>query len=397
MFEQALILRAGLPRNVDIGLLAETLLFYGSVHLLLDHRSLIALAKDIPSAELLSLLDRDTIKVSYLRQMFGVMKFGMPPEYDFCTLKFSGNEGQPKRINYREEIQTLLEKKLGKSVKTKKLAQSLADRVKLQTLSDIPERDNAITDQARADVRDLSFLREAVAITLRDLVPDYKIPNAFRFDFFNTGERFAIDTDLNFEAINAIYHQTVSKEHSSIDPSFLLTRILEARADTFFAAYYMAEPVTTPVYSDISKLKHFEFLRRRELNTLEIEQFQDMVLRDFSSIRETLNGGHRTFAEFLTLLDKADEFKHWIRVTNPDVGLLQSYLREVTENTWADRLPGKALRLSIATGLGLIPGVGPGLGFAESAFDTLMLDRLAKGWRPNRFIQGPYRKFLEPR
>jgi len=45
MFEQALILRAGLPRNVDIGLLAETLLFYGSIHLLLDNRSLVALGR----------------------------------------------------------------------------------------------------------------------------------------------------------------------------------------------------------------------------------------------------------------------------------------------------------------------------------------------------------------
>jgi hypothetical protein len=358
----------------------------------------VALANGIPSSELLSLLDRDAVKVSYIRKMLGVMKHAAEPVYTFCALKPSDNVGQQKPFDYREEIQASLERELGTSSKTKKLAKALADRV---TLSDISEQESAIVDGARADVRDASFVKQATRTTLRDLVPDYKIPDAFRFDIFDFGEPFAIVTDLDFEAINALYHKTVP--HRSLDPSFLLSRMLEARADTFFAAYYMAEPVTTPVYSDISKLKHFEFLQRRELNTHEIKQFQEVIVRDFSSIRETLNEGHRTFAEFLALLDKADKFKHWIRVTNPDVGLLGNYHRAVTENTWAERLPAKMLRFSVATGLGLIAeaiapsGVGATLGIGVGLFDSLVLDRLAKGWRPNQFIQGPYRAFVEPR
>jgi hypothetical protein len=115
--------------------------------------------------------------------------------------------------------------------------------------------------------------------------------------------------------------------------------------------YYMAEPVTTPVYSDISRLKHFEFLRRRDLSSEEIGAFHEVVLRNFSSIRETVNEGHRTFGEFLTLLDKADKFKHWIVKTNPDAGFPQNYLREVTEGTWAERLPAKVIRFAVAQGV----------------------------------------------
>jgi hypothetical protein len=129
------------------------------------------------------------------------------------------------------------------------------------------------------------------------------------FNLFNTGEGFAVDTNPSFAGINSIYHQTVPEEQTSISPAYLLSHMLEARADTFFAAYYMAEPVTAPIYSDIIKIKHFDFLRRRQANTETIEQFHDIIVPDFPSIRETLNHGGRTFAEFLTLLDKAEKFK----------------------------------------------------------------------------------------
>ena len=54
--------------------------------------------------------------------------------------------------------------------------------------------------------------------------------------------------------------------------------LLDARADTFFAAYYMAEPVTVPVSSEIMRLKHFEFLRRKDV--IPILRLNDLRLRN---------------------------------------------------------------------------------------------------------------------
>ncbi len=90
--------------------------------------------------------------------------------------------------------------------------------------------------------------------TLKHLVPEYKQPQ-FHFRLHNTGHGFAADTNFDFKAINEVYHQTTPATHSTIDTAYLLSHIYEARADIFFAAYYMAEPVTTPVYSDISQLR----------------------------------------------------------------------------------------------------------------------------------------------
>jgi hypothetical protein len=47
MFESALITRAGVERQVDLGLFAETIFFYNSVQLLLNRSSVAALATKI--------------------------------------------------------------------------------------------------------------------------------------------------------------------------------------------------------------------------------------------------------------------------------------------------------------------------------------------------------------
>ena len=139
------------------------------------------------------------------------------------------------------------------------------------------------------------------------------------------------------------------------------------------------------------------------MNVGDVEQFYDIIVPDFPTIRETLNQGSRTFAEFLILLDKAEKFKNWIRTSNPDVGLVQNYHRAARATTWADRLPSKSIRFAVASGIGLFAetlapsGVGAAVGIGTGAVDSLLLDRVIKGWRPNQFIQGPYRAFVEGR
>ena len=399
MFEKALILRAG-DVTVDLGLIAETVFLYGTTHLLLNRAAVVALAKSISSDDLISFFARDEIKLSYVRQSFGVSTSGLPKTYDLGGFELYSTGAGEKRLNYRDEIALGLERAFGKSIETRKLAKAIADRAKLHRFKN-ETPDNSIPGMARTDVRDQSFLKKAVVATLTHLVPTYRLPQ-FHFRVLDTGKGFAVDTNLDFNAINEVYHQTVPPSHSTIDPAYLLAHILDARADLFFAAYYMAEPVTAPIYGDIIQIKHFDFLRRRYANVEEVEQFTEMVVPDFPTIREVMNSGERTFADFLKLLDKADRFKKWIQKTNPDAGLLQEYHKAVTAQTWADKLGPKSARFAVATGIGVIAeaiaptGLGVPIGVGAGATDTFLLDRILRGWRPNQFIAGPYRKFVMP-
>jgi hypothetical protein len=38
-------------------------------------------------------------------------------------------------------------------------------------------------------------------------------------------------------------------------------------------------------------------------------------------------------------------------------------------------------------------GLGTSAGISVGAADSLLLDRLIKGWKPNQFIDGPIREF----
>lgn len=401
MFEQALILKAGnTPDQADVGLLAETLFFYGSVQLLLNSGSLTAFATKIPADDFLDLLERDNVKLSYLRPTFAVLSNGSPPLHDFGAFTFhSGGVGK-KRLDYREEIETHLERVLGRSREVRKFAQRVIDRTDLVKFAGVPEKEKAIADLARLDAKDPHFMRAAIANVLHHLVPEIALTKDFQFRLVEIDGQLAVDTNLNFQAINAIYHKRVSVEHSSISAAYLLSHVLDARADSFFAAYYMAEPVTSPILSDLIRLKHFEFLRRREISLDQQVEFTDIVVPDFPSIREVINNGERTFREFLGLLDQAEKFKTWIQTANPDVRLIQNYRRSATDTTWADKVPTRSLRFVVATGLSVVAeafapsGIGAGLGLAAGAADSLFLDRLLKGWRPNQFVTGPLTDFL---
>jgi hypothetical protein len=185
-----------------------------------------------------------------------------------------------------------------------------------------------------------------------------------------------------------------------VTAAHLLTTILDARADAYFAADYMSEFVTSSVASAIIRLNFRDLLQKREKSAAQVELFQDTYLKSARAVRDAINTGQSTFDEFLKILEKAARFKDWLRTRNPDEPLLREYYKAVTADTWVDALPSKALRFAIATGAGIAfdvafpSGIGTMAGIGLGAFDNFVLDRILKGWRPNQFIEGPLTKFI---
>jgi hypothetical protein len=397
MFEKALINRAGVERQIDLGTIAEVLFFYGKTHFLLDQGSIIALAKQLDRDVLLELFDRDIVSLSYTRDRFCVLTQGLPAVHTFGAVRFGGRP--EKRVtNYREEIAEGLERQLGKSRDTAKLAKAIVDRVDLHRFRGIPEKEKVIPNLMRSDIEDAVFVQSAAGTVLSHLVPGFDKRSNYEFRLIKTHEgSFFVLSDLDLQVLNKEYHKLVPPSHSSITDGYILALIQDARAETFFAAYYMAEPVTTPLSSDLMALKHFEFLRRRHINAEDISLFHEIVVPEFPTIKEVINSGNRSMKEFLRLLDEAAKFKKWLIEANPDVGLIQNYQKEVTKKSWVETLPGKSIRFTVAASAGLLASLATGTpagGLGVSAANTFLADRVLKGWRPNRFIQGPYADFV---
>ncbi len=404
MFEFAVLRRTGNGENVvDIGLLAETLLFYQRAHLLLDG-SLDYLITTIGPDLLLELLDRPGVSASLSRDNLGTLSHtdGSLTSYNFGQFRFGppGKSGKPKHLTDEEWINLMLERQLGASQSTRRFAKKLNKKVARITYTDPAFGSKNLPSLAREDLKDTNFVEQAVRGVLAALVPSFVLPSAWRFRPVVLGDQFAIDTNFDFAMLNQEYHKSIPPSHSTLSPAYLINHLLEARAAIFMGAKYLGELVVDPATSSIIKLKCTELMHKRDAQVNELDLFQELHLPNARKVRECINNGERTFAEFLKLLDHAQKFKDWLGTRNPDQRLLEEYYRAATEGSWVDKLGTKASRWAITTGLAAaVESLYP-TGFAIagaqglSLLDATMLDRILAGWRPSHFVEGRLGQFV---
>jgi hypothetical protein len=119
-----------------------------------------------------------------------------------------------------------------------------------------------------------------------------------------------------------------------------------------------------------------------------------LVFLDGRSIREAVNSGTRNMLDVWKLWNDAGPFKEWVKRQPDDGDLRDQFCRELMHMSWIEKLPPKLLRFvlfnSASATISLTttqPAVALASGLALSAFDSLLLDRILKGWRPNQFVQ----------
>ncbi|MBP5085991.1 hypothetical protein HUS91_10890, partial [Pseudomonas chlororaphis] len=132
-----------------------------------------------------------------------------------------------------------------------------------------------------------------------------------------------------------------------------------------------------------------------------LESFTDMTLTGSHTIREAVNLGVVPFIEVVKLLDSADKFRHWLREQPADANLVKAYYQETIKDSWIERLPGKTIRWSIFTSIGLgidiigAGGVGTVAGITAGAIDTFIVDKLIGGWTPHQFVERDLKSLFE--
>jgi hypothetical protein len=128
--------------------------------------------------------------------------------------------------------------------------------------------------------------------------------------------------------------------------------------------------------------------------------FQELVFKENKSIREAFNGGEIDLESVMKAILEADKFKAWLIKQDIDSDLIKEYYKEVTKHSLIDRLPGKSVRWSIFTGLGIASdllitgGIGTATGVCLSLLDAFVLERIIKGWKPNQFVEENLEKLI---
>lgn len=376
----------------DFGLLAESLLFYGHVSLVVNSGHLKTLLRVCGYEAIRDLMNINALSLVYLENGAGVRTTDAEhsnERHDFVVF-------DSPVLHLQNCLPEILRELVGKQGKARRIAEQLKRHV---SASRHPQ---TINDASLEDIATSSYVRPAVARVVRHVAPEYPAPDPFIFDVVRDGPFVRVSTNIDFAALNLVYHRRVDPQHSTITPAFLLSTLHQATAELKIAASANSEMALSPVSTLIADTRLTGALRAQLQSEKDLQIFQEFVFDDARAIREAINGGHRNMAEFAELVAEAQQFKSWIKGQPEDGDMRKAYLAEVGRLSWCDKVPRKSARWAIFTATGIAlssvtaPAVGAITGAALSAIDYFLVDQIAQGWKPNQFVEGPLREFLGP-
>jgi hypothetical protein len=376
----------------DFGLLAESLLFYGHVNLVVNSGHLKTLLRVCGYEPVRDLMNIGALSLVYLENGAGVRTTdaGHSNErYDFIVF-------DAPTLHLQSYLPEVLRELVAKRGKARRIGEQLRRHVSVSC------HPPTINDTSLEDVATSSYIRTAVAQAVRHLAPEYQVPDPFLFDVVRDGPFIRVSTNINFAALNLIYHRRVDPQHSTISPAYLLSALHQATAELKMAASANSEMALSPLSTLIADIRLNGALRTRLQSEEALQLFQEFVFDDARAIREAINGGHRNMAELAELVAEAQKFKSWIKGQPEDTDMRKAYIAEVGRLSWCDKLPRKSARWAVFTATGIAlsavttPAVGGITSAALNAIDYFLVDKLAQGWKPNQFVEGPLREFLGP-
>lgn len=402
MFD-SLAIRATAPfrTRVDLGEIAEALLFYGKVHLVLSEGELTELVHKAGLDTTLALVEGGHSRIMLLREGAATHAVGPPggETYDFITWQRARTKDQLR--DSQEIVSEAFFRATQRKGQSRRAAQRFLRNASVEGLSDPATNRSSVCDLSRQDVQDSQYVQLAVAEALTTITGELP-PPGWRFEVVPGGDRLRVLTNLDFETLTARVQARFGADHN-LTPALLLDFMHQARVDLHLAATIDAELLTSTLSSTLIRHRLRSALQAASPNSFgEIELFQSVVLQG-NSVGDAVRSGHKTLDQVLKLADRAKEFRSWLAQRPADSTLLAEYYTAITQRSWVESLPGKHLRFAVFAGLGvavdlLVPtGLGTAIGIATGAVDSYLVDRLTKGWNPGQFVDRQLIPFLKQR
>jgi hypothetical protein len=401
MFDAALIRRIDDESGkIDLGRLADTLLFFRKTQLTLNAGSLGQLVTAIGPETVLELIDCGTLGITIFHQYTAVQRSieNNLPLYSFVLFQFSGHKDKliksPKKAAHVHFEECMRREGISRRDQNR-----LLDRIPLTSLN------------RRVDIREDVYNACEAAITKSPQICDYAAriqiedkfgiaDNRTYFRPIKLDRGFVFDTNIDFSRLNQ--NQT-DRTKWTLTEENILAYLFETQLDLALAASYQSGLVTVDGHARLIEARTDHLVRNAMRSSREVESFQEFLLPNLKSVREAINSGERSFADFLKVLGQAEKFKAWISNANPDQNLISEYTQAVTKSDFFDRVPSKAARFSLFAGGGALldafgaGGVGTAVGLGLSAIDMFILDKLLRGWKPSHFVEGQLKSFVSPK
>jgi hypothetical protein len=381
----------GIGPAVDIGQLAEALLFYGQVNVVTNPATLTYLCTMFHPHVLAEYIRRGYLNVFYTENRLAIQ-----------TLNTGSTREIHQQISFSSpalELGRQLRRSLEESGHDTSQVKILTSQLKKLIRTFSYEKSNI--DLFDSLVVDREFLSSAAKRYCELWVPNANLASDFSFVAEKQADGLIIQTNAEFSALNTEYHKRVSVGHSSISPAYLLATVQNAVEDFCVSAQLDSDIAANPINIIASEIKLKSVLRLSVDSDSQIDMFSFSYLGDVAAIGNAVRAGKVSFAQLLKVLEKAEKFKHWLREQSVDANVAHEYYKAVSKSTFLEKLPGKSVRWSVFTGAGLAidaagaGGLGISAALVVSAIDAFILDKLVKGWKPNQFINDELAKLLE--
>jgi hypothetical protein len=360
---------------IDLGRLAEAMLFYRTVRLVMTWGDLGNLLKCCGPDLVLEMLDNpgiDAILVDgEMRVMMGgglILPLSPPPfELDEARVvaafqEFTGDIGKGRRM-----------------------AQRFLARARYYHLP------ADLTDAVRRDWQDTRFLRRAITEVLKELAPTYTLPTNLKVTLIkqNNGA-FTFKSNLDWSAIQ---RKAVGYwRDRGLDVSGLLVWPVYVRESLHFGATFGAGVVQNLLGAKLMQAKCADLAASLGRQQAEIARFHQVVVGGLSDVRGAVNSGAFPFKDFLRILPDAEHFRNWLDTQTPDADLVRAYFEEATKRHALSSLPVRELRWLLPTAAGFalfLPHadvVAPSVAGSLAAADRYIVSRFCEGWRPAIFV-----------
>jgi hypothetical protein len=373
---------------IDVGTLAEALIFYKRVAILANTGTIRDLLHRIPPFVLLSLMRDRRVEIHYLEDQIGVHTESTGNRTAHALIGFSSPQHTPHtgaRAAFLKAAGATSQAKIGASQFARSLLPASHSRF---------DQRSVLESLAHPSV--VSCAPELV----KRLVPEYEWDNPI-FLVRREGENTVIvESNLDWAELNRLYHTRVPASHSSINEAYLLALMQGAYETHYFAGHLETEVAVDPVEQVVHAHTLRDVLERRTHSAGELGRFEELTLGTAHAIKDAVNEGQVNFSEFVRLLDKADRFREWLHARPIDSSLLTEFYKAAVEKTFAEKLSTRATRWGVFTGLGLAAdafgaaGVGSAAGASLGALDTFIIEKLVKGWKPHQFIEGSLKPLI---
>jgi 6-pyruvoyl-tetrahydropterin synthase len=382
MFDSIVLRRSESGQTVSAGQIAEALLYYQKVHLVLDRGALGSLVKQIGTDWTLTLLRRPDVSAVYCEEMLGTQTESVGAFQIHRCVAFTLTGHLDLTLpTPRDRLQFEMERLGIEKKKAKHFSKGFLELAPVRKLSGHHFLKNGITEAATNDILQSEYARSAVRSIISNAPGGYDPGEMLKFDVVKSELGLNVFSNIDFQRINAV--RAEMDNHDPLTTAHLLTAIQDVRADLALASHYGGDFVTSKQNSSVLQIRHAELLRRSDINQDARQQFQEIALPDTPSLAEVIDSGQRSFADFIRLLEKASKFKDWLKSTNPDEGLIREYLKSANSQDWIQKLPAKSIRYIFSKAL---DAKFPGASLAYDVFDNFIVEKLLSGWRPSHFV-----------